>query len=97
MFVSLITHGLQAVAISFIMGRKELPPKLWRAIIAVTVGAIIMNVGYFFGRAYVYSTMEYAILKIPYEILQAGVGAVVSVVLLFFTRIKILVNEIPKK
>ena len=97
MFVSLITHGLQAVAISLIMGRKELPPKLWRAIVAVTVGAIIMNVGYFFGRAYVYSTMEYAILKIPYEILQAGVGAVVSVVLLFFTRIKILVNEIPKK
>ena len=97
MFVSLITHGLQAVAISLIMGRKELPPKLWRAIVAVTVGAIIMNIGYFFGRAYVYSTMEYAILKIPYEILQAGVGAVVSVVLLFFTRIKILVNEIPKK
>lgn len=97
MFVSLIAHGVQAVAISLIMGRKELPPKLWRAILGVVVGAVIMNVGYFFGRAYIYSTMEYAILKIPFEILQAAVGATVAVLLLFFTRIKNLINEIPKK
>ena len=97
MFVSLITHGLQAVAISLIMGRKDFSPKLWRAIVAVTVGAIIMNVGYFFGRAYIYSTMEYAIIKIPYEILQAGVGAVVSIILVFFTRVRDLIGEIPKR
>ena len=97
MFVSLITHGLQATVISLIMGKKELPPKLWRAIIAVAVGAVIMNVGYFLGRTYVYATLEYAIIKIPYEILQAVVGALVAIILLFFTRIKNFINEIPKK
>ena len=97
MFVSLITHGLQAMAISLIVGKKTEPAKLWRAIVAVLVGAIIMNVGYFLGRAYVYSTYESAVVKIPYEILQAAVGAVVAIILLFFTRIKHFVNEIPKK
>ena len=97
MFVSLITHGLQAVAISLIVGKKTEPAKLWRAIVAVLVGAIIMNVGYFLGRAYVYSTYESAVVKIPYEILQAAVGAVVAIILLFFTRIKHFVNDIPKK
>lgn len=97
MFVSLITHGVQAVAISLIAGKKETAPKLWRAIVAVFVGAVIMNVGYFLGRAYVYSTLEYAIIKIPFEILQAGVGAVVAVVMIYCTRIKDYIKDIPKK
>ena len=97
MFVSLITHGLQAVAISLIVGKKENKPQLWRCIVAVIVGAIIMNAGYFLGRAYVYSTLEYAIMKIPFEVLQAAVGAIVSISLLFFTRLKNFINEIPKK
>ena len=32
--------------------------------------------GYSLGRAFIYSTPEYAILKLPYQILQAGVGAI---------------------
>lgn len=97
MFVSLITHGLQAVAISLIVGKKAETPKLWRAIVAVLVGAVIMNVGYFLGRAYIYSTMEYAVIKIPYEILQALIGAVVAVILIFFSPVKRLISQIPKK
>ena len=49
--------------------------------IAVSVGAVIMVVGYTLGKIFVYSTLEYAILKLPYEILQAAVGAVFSMVL----------------
>lgn len=97
MFVSLLTHGAQAVCISLIVGKKQNQLKLWRAIVAVTVGAVIMNVGYFLGRTYVYSTLEYAITKIPFEILQAAVGAVVSILLLFFTRVRYIIKEIPKK
>ena len=41
MFVSLATHGLQAVAISLIAGKKESLPKVPRAILAVTVGEVI--------------------------------------------------------
>ena len=44
---------------------------------------VIMVIGYTLGRAYVYSTPEYAVLKLPFEILQAGVGAVLSVLLVY--------------
>ena len=38
---------------------------------------------YTLGRAFVYSTPEYAIIKLPFEILQAGIGAVMGMVLCF--------------
>ena len=44
--------------------------------IGVAVGAVIMVTGYTLGKIFVYSTFEYAMLKLPYEILQAAVGAV---------------------
>ena len=96
MFVSLATHGLQAVVISLIAGKKENLPKLWRAILAVFVGAIIMVTGYSLGRAFIYSTPEYAIMKLPYQILQAAVGAIVGVILLYATPIRRLVYKVPK-
>ena len=45
----------------------------------VTLGALIMVIGYTLGRAFIYSTPEYAILKLPFQFLQAGVGAVAGV------------------
>ena len=81
MFVSLVTHGIQAVVISFFSHfvlKKR--PKLASAI-GVILGAIIMIVGYSLGRAFIYSTPEYAIIKLPYQILQAVVGAVLGMVL----------------
>lgn len=83
MFVSLITHGLQAIVISlctrhFFKGRKALASGT-----GVFLGAIIMVVGYSLGRAFLYSTPEYAILKLPFQILQAAVGTVVSMILCF--------------
>ena len=51
--------------------------------IGVVLGAIIMVIGYTLGRAFVYSTPEYAIIKLPFEILQAGIGAVMGMVLCF--------------
>ena len=90
MFVSLVTHGLQAVAISLIADgwRKGELPKLWRAIVGVTVGAVIMVGGYTLGKIFVYSTLEYAIIKLPFEILQASVGAVGGTALLYATPLK---------
>ena len=35
-----------------------------------------MVTGYTLGKIFVYSTFEYAMLKLPYEILQGTVGAV---------------------
>lgn len=97
MFVSLVTHGLQAVAISLIVGRKSESPKFLRSVLAVTAWAVIMVVGYSLGRAYIYSTPEYAILKLPYQILQAVTGAVVALVLLFKSPVKRFIYDIPKE
>ena len=81
MFVSLVTHGLQAVVISWISHHVLKEKQLLSDIIAVSIGAVIMVVGYTLGRAYIYSTPEYAVMKLPYQILQAVVGAVLGVIL----------------
>lgn len=81
MFVSLVTHGLQAVAISLISRHVLKKHPVLASGMGVTVGAVIMVVGYSLGRAFIYSTPEYAILKLPYQILQAVVGAVAGMLL----------------
>ncbi|MBR5926044.1 MAG: ECF transporter S component, partial [Firmicutes bacterium] len=81
MFVSLVTHGLQAVVISLISHKVlQNNPKLASGL-GVLAGAVIMVVGYSLGRAYVYSTPEYAIIKLPFQILQALVGVVFGMLL----------------
>lgn len=87
MFVSLVTHGLQAIVVSVISHSRLSKKPVLSSIIAVTAGAVIMVIGYTLGRAYIYSTPEYAVLKLPFEILQAGFGAVVSIILLYPMRI----------
>lgn len=68
MFVSLVTHGLQAAVIS--LCAHGLPQKRFDgAVLGVTLGALIMVVGYSLGRAFIYSTPEYAMLKLPFQIL----------------------------
>jgi hypothetical protein len=46
-----------------------------------------MVTGYSLGRAFLYSTVEYAILKLPFQVLQAVVGAVAAMVLCFRFRL----------
>ena len=81
MFVSLVTHGLQAVVISVFSHYTMKKHPVIASGIGVAIGAVIMVVGYSLGRAFIYSTPEYAILKLPYQILQAVVGAVVGMIL----------------
>lgn len=81
MFVSLVTHGLQAVAISVFAHHVWKKHPVIASGVGVTIGAIIMVVGYSLGRAFFYSAPEAALLKLPYQILQAVVGAVVGMLL----------------
>lgn len=81
MFVSLVTHGLQAIVISVFSHYVMKKHPVLSSGIGVTIGAVIMVVGYSLGRAFIYSTPEYAILKLPYQILQAVVGAVIGMIL----------------
>ena len=88
MFVSLASHGLQAVIIS-LCARRIRGRRPWTgAVVGVTLGAVVMVIGYTLGRAYVYATPQYAVVKLPYEILQAAVGAAAGVLLCYRGRIK---------
>lgn len=93
MFVSLATHGLQAVVISLFAHYIMKKHPVISSGIGVTLGAIIMVIGYSLGRAFIYSTPEYAILKLPYQILQAAVGAVAGMLLCFKCGIKKLAEK----
>ncbi|MBQ3477719.1 MAG: ECF transporter S component [Clostridia bacterium] len=88
MFVSLVTHGLQAVVVSLISHRILKRRQALASGIGVIVGAIIMVIGYTLGRAYVYSTPEYSLLKLPFEIVQAGFGAVFAMIVCYPLRLR---------
>ena len=97
MFVSLVTHGIQAVVISLIAHRTLKAHPKFAAGIGVTVGAVIMVVGYTLGKIYVYSTFEYAMLKLPYEIAQGALGAILGMILCFKCGINKLFDKYTKE
>ena len=61
MFVSLVTHGLQALAIALLRGGKGTKHPRIACIPALILGVIIMVAGYTFGRAFIYGTPAAAI------------------------------------
>ena len=81
MFVSLVTHGLQAVVISLFSHHILKSRPVVASGVGVTVGAMIMVTGYTLGKIFVYSTFEYAMIKLPYTIAQAILGAVFGMIL----------------
>lgn len=87
MFVSLAVHGLQAVIISLICRKKDKHPFL-RGLLAVTIGGIIMVSGYTLGKIYIYATLEYAILKLPFECVQAIFGGIVGLLMVYKVKIQ---------
>jgi len=97
MFVSLVTHGLQAVVISVFSHYIMKKHPIISSGIGVAVGAVIMVVGYSIGRAFIYSTPEYAVLKLPYQILQAVVGAVFGMIICWRCGIYKLYNKMISK
>ena len=87
MFVSLVTHGLQAVVISLCAHKLSADRRSRGALVGVILGVVINVVGYSLGRAFIYSTPEYSLLKLPFQIFQATFGAVVSMLLCFPARL----------
>lgn len=97
MFVSLVTHGLQAVVISLFSHHILKKNRVLSSGIGVSIGVVILVVGYTLGRAFVYSTPENAILKLPYEFLQGIVGAVGSMILCWGCRLVKLYDRVYKR
>ena len=87
MFVSLVVRGLQALAISLCANMLKGVRKETAGIIGVSIGAVIMVVGYTFGRAFIYSTREYAILKLPFQIIMAVIGAAAAIILVYLLKL----------
>ena len=88
MFVSLVTHGVQALVISLCANRLFKNREYIGSIVGVSLGVIIMVAGYTFGRAFIYSTVQYAIIKLPFQFFQAIVGAVCGVLLCYKVNLK---------
>ena len=74
MFVSLVTHGVQAVVISLFVHRLFREKRMAGSILGALLGLVITVTGYTLGRAYLYSTPAYAAAKFPFQILQTLVG-----------------------
>lgn len=83
MLVSLVTHGLQAVVISLFVHRIMKNKGFSAALFGALIGWIITVCGYTLGRAFLYSTPEYALLKLPFQILQTGVGSALALFLCY--------------
>lgn len=88
MFVSLVTHGLQAVLISLLVRRVLKAKPLASSVLACVVGLIVTVAGYTLGRAYLYSTPAYAVMKFPFQILQTAVGSAIALALYFGTPVR---------
>ena len=73
---------ISVIVAKMLQGGAALVPTLLAALlIGVLLGAVIMVVGYSLGRAFIYATPAAAIAKLPYQILQALVGAALGMVL----------------
>ena len=83
MFVSLVSHGLQAVVVSLCAHKLFADRRSRGALVGVVLGVFINVVGYSIGRAFVYATPEAAMLKFPFQVFQATFGAVVAMLLCF--------------
>ena len=81
MFVSLVTHGLQAVVISLFVHRWMKNRPLPASVAGTIVGWVLCFSGYTLGRAFVYSTPAYAIAKFPFQVLQTAVGSALALLL----------------
>ena len=93
MFVTLITRAIQTLLIAGIAHPKGQAPTKLRSLAGLFLGQTVMVIGYSIGRAFVYATPEYAWIKLPYEILQAGVGAVFAFVIIFHTPVLKVFNQ----
>ena len=81
MFVSLVSHGVQALVISLFVHRWLKSKPVSASVIGAAVGLVISVVGYTLGRAYIYSTPAYAVAKFPFQILQTLVGSALALLL----------------
>lgn len=93
MWVSLVTHGLQAVVVSLVSHKCFKNKKVLAAILAVVLGVVINVIGYTVGRRFFYGNPANALIKLPWQILQASVGSSVGAVLVLSKGLPALIKK----
>ena len=83
MWVTLVTHSLQVLAIALVVGGRL--GKLSKSRAGLLLGAIIDLVGYGLGRAFIYGTPAVAIMKIPFDVIAAIIGLGLAYYIYFHT------------
>ena len=98
MFVSLAVHGVQAVIVSVFTHKLFRNKPKAGSVIGVILGAVITVAGYHFGRAYIYATPAYAIIKLPFQIGQEIIGSAAALLLCWSCGIvKVFGKYFPEK
>ena len=85
MWVTLVTHSLQVLAIALFVGGRLGKLSKSRAALGLLLGAIIDLVGYGLGRAFIYGTPAVAIMKIPFDVIAAIIGLGLAYYIYFHT------------
>ncbi len=78
MLVSFVVRSIQSIVISVFSHYVMKKSPVGASAIGTGIGAVIMVLGYFFGKVYVYSTYVEAVAKLPFQILQAVAGALIG-------------------
>lgn len=97
MFVSLAIHLLSGFTVSYCM-RNAFPdnPKKG-AVLGTVIAGLIVIVGYTLGKTFVYRTYEYAMLKLPWECLQAVANVVLAYILCWNLKLPYTFAKMLKK
>ncbi|MBR3841281.1 MAG: ECF transporter S component [Erysipelotrichales bacterium] len=76
---TLVTKGLEAISISYIMNKYRSNSKI--KYFAYLVGACLMVIGYFLFEIYLNQSIGIAVIALPGNIFQSLVGYVIAVIL----------------
>lgn len=90
MCASLVIHGVQAFLVSFLF--HKIFPKKHEPVFAFSaalVGAAVVIAGYFVTRVLLQNrTLEYALIRIPSDVIQEAVGIAAALLLAYGFRLK---------
>ena len=96
MCASLVIHGIQAFLVSFLF-HKIFPKKKHEPLFAFSaalVGAVVVIAGYFVTRVLLQNrTLEYALIRIPSDVIQEAVGIAAALLVTYGFRLKVALSK----
>ena len=95
MCASLVIHGVQAFLVSFLF--HKIFPKKHEPVFAFSaalVGATVVIAGYFITRVLLQNrTLEYALIRIPSDVIQEAVGIAAALLVTYGFRLKVALSK----